>query len=277
VTIVIPTFNRSSFVLRAVNSALEQSEKCNVLVVDHGSTDETPEVLAPLGGSITYVRRENDLGPIFSWMEGVVRSETEFVKILFDDDYLKPNYVQEVMNLMDEETGFVASEAFVFDEISGKVIVPSIFAFPRTGRFKVSSLLGKKVARIMISPSSFIMRRSDLISGLYGGHLPFQNSHHHGAGPDHYTKLLAMLRYSHFGIVKEPLVALGSHETSITIKAQSDLVQRRNLRSVYDEVFLFYQQLRILRAVQPLLLWAYRFVGVAVRRIRVVKKIRNWK
>jgi len=260
-----------------VQSALAQSEKCDVFVVDHGSTDKTPEVLASFGPSITYLRREDDLGPIFSWIEGVMRCKTEFVKILFDDDFLMPNYVQEVMSLMDEKTGFVASDAFVFDAMSGKVIVPSLFEFPRTGRFKVSSLAGERVARLMISPSSFVMRRSDLISGLYGGHLPFQKFHHHGAGPDHYTKLLAMLRYSHFGIVREPLVALGSHENSITIKSQSDLVQQKNLRAVYNEVWLFYQQLRILRAAQPLLLWGQRSVELAIGWFQTAKRIIKFK
>jgi glycosyltransferase involved in cell wall biosynthesis len=42
VTIVIPTFNRSAMLRRCIESALAQTLACEVIVVDHGSKDDTP-------------------------------------------------------------------------------------------------------------------------------------------------------------------------------------------------------------------------------------------
>jgi len=42
-TIVITTYNRLDFLKRAINSALEQTIKCEIIVVDDCSTDGTEE------------------------------------------------------------------------------------------------------------------------------------------------------------------------------------------------------------------------------------------
>lgn len=268
---MIPTFNRAKQVRRAIDSALAQSEKCDVLVVDHGSTDETLEVLISFGDKVTYVRRFDDRGPIFSWLDGVLHSETEFVKLLFDDDLLSPDFVEKAMRLMSDEVGFVASNACVIEDASGNVVDSELFKFPDTGIYKVASLVGERVAQTMISPSSIIMRRADLVSGLYMGLLPFQTQHHHGAGPDHYVKLLAMLRYPRFGIVNETLVSFGFHEGSITVQSQKSATQQQNLQSVYREVWVYYQQLRMIKVMRPLTMTYVRLgscVGKLLSRIK---------
>jgi glycosyltransferase involved in cell wall biosynthesis len=49
VSIVIPTWNRSSKVVRAINSCLNQTYFINeIIVVDDGSTDDTKEIISKL-------------------------------------------------------------------------------------------------------------------------------------------------------------------------------------------------------------------------------------
>lgn len=267
---MIPTFNRAQQVRSAINSSLAQSEKCDVLVVDHGSTDETQEVVMSFGDRVAYVWRSDDRGPIFCWLDGVLNSGTDFVKLLFDDDLLSPDFVKKAMSLMSDDIGFVASNACVIESASGDVVENELFKFPATGTYKARSMVGERVAQTMISPSAIIMRRADLVSGLYMDFLPFQTKHHHGAGPDHYVKLLAMLRYPRFGIVNEPLVSFGFHEGSITAQSQLSAVQQNNLQSVYSEVWVFYQQLRIIKIMRPLTMVYVRLgslVGKAISRI----------
>ena len=248
VTIVIPTFNRADRVSNAIKSALQQTVKCRVVVVDHGSSDNTPTIMQKFGSEITYIRNEDDFGPIYSWIDGVVRANTEFVKILFDDDVLAPTFVAESLSLMGPDTAFVASNARVVDLDSGKTIIESLFGgFRKPGVFRCSGLKGAWVSKLMISPSALLLRRSDLLDGLYLGSLPLQTSKHHGAGPDHFVKLLAMTRYSNFGLISESLVDFGAHSGSITIQASGDRGQRENLHSVYTDVWIYYLQLRLLK------------------------------
>lgn len=54
ISIIIPTYNRASYVLETVNSVLGQSYKyVEVVVVDDGSTDDTKmfykSILVPVG------------------------------------------------------------------------------------------------------------------------------------------------------------------------------------------------------------------------------------
>lgn len=247
VTVVIPTFNRADRISDAINSALSQTEKCNVIVVDHGSSDHTQEVVGKFGTQVQYVRLGDDFGPIFSWVDGVVRARTEFVKLLFDDDVLDPDFISRALPMMESNVGFVATNARLVNLDSGDVITDSLFgAFDETGVFRSSGVKGARISRQMISPSALLLRRRDLLDGLYLGSLPFSQYEHHGAGPDHYVKLLVMLRYKYFGVINQPLVSFGAHEGSITIKASQDYKKQQNLESVYDEVWIFYQQLRLL-------------------------------
>ena len=276
VTIVIPTFNRAGRVSSAIKSAVDQTEKCHIIVVDHGSNDKTSEVVRRFGSTVEYVKRNADSGPIYSWIDGVARAKTEFVKILFDDDILDNSFVSDALSLMGDQVGFVASNARVVDLDSGEVIRKSLFyrGFSRSGVFRCSGLNGVLVSRIMISPSALLMRKVDLLSGLYMGSLPFQISSHHGAGPDHFVKLLAMIRYPKYGIIDKELVTFGSHQGSITIKSSAEPQERKSLASVYNETWIFYLQLKLIRLLTPV----YSCVGAIVTSMESIQvRFVRWK
>src|SRR6202045_3913453 len=60
VSVVIPTYNRSNLVSRAIHSALSECLPGDeVIVVDDGSTDQTQEVLANFGTRIRAIRVPN--------------------------------------------------------------------------------------------------------------------------------------------------------------------------------------------------------------------------
>jgi len=60
VSIIVPVYNDEARISRAIDSALAQTlENVEVIVVDDGSSDGTPEVLRRYEGKITVVRQEN--------------------------------------------------------------------------------------------------------------------------------------------------------------------------------------------------------------------------
>ncbi len=60
ISIIIPTYNRATLVVRAVQSVLAQTvDGDEVIVVDDGSTDNTREVLAPFQNRIRYIWTKN--------------------------------------------------------------------------------------------------------------------------------------------------------------------------------------------------------------------------
>ena len=64
VSVIIPAYNCVEFVSHAINSVLKQNyENKEIIVVNDGSTDDTPDVLESFGDQITVVNKENGGAP----------------------------------------------------------------------------------------------------------------------------------------------------------------------------------------------------------------------
>ncbi|MBK7965253.1 MAG: glycosyltransferase family 2 protein [Bacteroidetes bacterium] len=104
-SIIIPTYNRVEFILLAVKSALEQRySNFEVIIVDDGSTDTTPEVVSTITDPrIRYLRIENsERGAARN--AGVRIAEGDYVTFLDSDDLLYPHYLSTAAkNLNDQE------------------------------------------------------------------------------------------------------------------------------------------------------------------------------
>ena len=60
VSVIIPTYNRAWCLAEAVDSVLAQEFKeFELIVVDDGSTDETPQLLTEYGHAIRVLRQDN--------------------------------------------------------------------------------------------------------------------------------------------------------------------------------------------------------------------------
>lgn len=94
VSIIIPTFNRSKLVVKAVESALQQTYKDReIIVVDDGSTDDTAETLAPYLDRIRYVYQENQ-GASAAQNKGIEVAWGQWVSILALDDLWLPTKLE---------------------------------------------------------------------------------------------------------------------------------------------------------------------------------------
>jgi glycosyltransferase involved in cell wall biosynthesis len=245
-TIVIPTFNRSDLLPEAIKSALAQTVECEVIVVDHGSTDNTPDVVGAWGPAVRYMRREIDSGPQFSWLDGVLLASHDEVKILHDDDWLDPSFMERCLAVLEPDVGFVFTAAHVTDVEKRSVNTLFHEAFPRSGVYGTRAER-RRVAQMMISPTALVLRKQELLDGIYVNRLPFQGNTFHGAGADHYLKMVALLRYKKFGYVKEPLAYFRSHAGSITADAIST-GKKAGLTAVYSDVFHYFLLLDFARA-----------------------------
>jgi glycosyltransferase involved in cell wall biosynthesis len=95
VSTIIPVYNRPDRVVIAVQSVLDQTYRpIEIILVDDGSTDETPEVLAQLAsehpGEI-LVLRQNNGGAGLARETGRRAASGDFIQYLDSDDYLLPN------------------------------------------------------------------------------------------------------------------------------------------------------------------------------------------
>jgi glycosyltransferase involved in cell wall biosynthesis len=90
VSVIVPAFNCAAFVGEAVRSALDQNDvQVQVIVVDDGSTDDTPRVLADFGDRIEVVGQPNS-GPGAARNLGMQRARGGYIAFLDADDVWLP-------------------------------------------------------------------------------------------------------------------------------------------------------------------------------------------
>jgi len=93
VSVVIPTYNHSSYVLETLESVFAQSfGDYEVIVINDGSPDRTAELLQPLARQkrIRYFEQAN-AGQSVARNRGIVEAHGEFIAFLDDDDLWPPD------------------------------------------------------------------------------------------------------------------------------------------------------------------------------------------
>ncbi|HTS19487.1 MAG TPA: glycosyltransferase family A protein [Verrucomicrobiae bacterium] len=89
-SVVIPTFNRRELIGPTIDSVLAQTfADYEIVVVDDGSTDGTPEVLRAYGSKIRVIRQENQ-GPEVARDRGIREAAGEYIALLDSDDLWLP-------------------------------------------------------------------------------------------------------------------------------------------------------------------------------------------
>ena len=92
-TIAIPVFERKEFFVEAIESALNQTVKCEVIVVDNCSSHDYFEKICNEKG-VTYIRNDSNIGLFPNINRCYNLAKTEYVKVLDDDDLLASKYVE---------------------------------------------------------------------------------------------------------------------------------------------------------------------------------------
>lgn len=93
VTVAIPAYNHGRYLAEAIESVLGQDYPAvEVIVVDDGSTDETPEVMARYAGRVEAISQAN-IGQSETINRAWQRGRGEIVAYLSADDRLKPHAI----------------------------------------------------------------------------------------------------------------------------------------------------------------------------------------
>lgn len=95
-SIVITTYNRLDLLRRAIDSAVNQTIKCEVVVADDCSSDHTQAYVKSLGNRVVYHRNDFNTGHAATVNAGVAKASGDWIKFLDDDDYLAPNCLEQM-------------------------------------------------------------------------------------------------------------------------------------------------------------------------------------
>lgn len=102
VSVIIPTYNRASTLLRAVESVLQQTySNIEVIVVDDGSTDNTSEIILSIQDDrVRYIKMEQNQGVSAARNLGVEYAEGKIIAFQDSDDVWKSDKLEKQMNYL---------------------------------------------------------------------------------------------------------------------------------------------------------------------------------
>src|SRR5579871_6434531 len=98
ISVLIDTYNYGRYVEEAIESVLAQdfpADEREILVVDDGSTDDTPARVRKFGGAVTYLRKSNG-GQASAFNFGLSHAGGKYVALLDADDYWLPGKLSRV-------------------------------------------------------------------------------------------------------------------------------------------------------------------------------------
>src|SRR5277367_4839940 len=99
VTVLIDTYNHERCIEEAIASVLTQdfpSAETEILVVDDGSTDRTPEIVRKFEPRVRLLRKANG-GQASAFNAGIPEARGEIISFLDGDDWWASNKLSRVM------------------------------------------------------------------------------------------------------------------------------------------------------------------------------------
>lgn len=165
VSVLVNTYNHEKFVAQALESVCQQTfpaSEMEIIVVDDGSNDRTPEIIRRFVPRIRYIRKENG-GQVSAFKAGIVEARGEVVAFLDGDDYWAPEKIAEVVKAFERNPSAAAiGHAYYEVDAQGRTtatVTPSV---------NHVSLENPYVAResyplcVFLGTSRFAIRRSAL-------------------------------------------------------------------------------------------------------------------
>lgn len=142
VSIIIPLYNKASYVIRTLDAVLAQTyTDYECIIVDDGSTDNSAEVvkqwLSRLSPPFTDIHR---LSPIFTVItqpnagvsaarnRGIAEAKGKYIAFLDADDWWAPTFLEEMMHLIEEypDAGLYAGNYIYYKPGKTHIAVPFV-------------------------------------------------------------------------------------------------------------------------------------------------------
>jgi|HubBroStandDraft_6_1064221.scaffolds.fasta_scaffold23582_3 abequosyltransferase len=126
-SICIATLNRAAFIGATLQSIVCQAtEQVEIVVLDGASTDNTEEVVRGFQVSfprLRYVRQSTNMGVDHDFAEAVDLARGEYCWLFSDDDLLKPDAIQTVLDAMGGNYGLIIANAEVRNADLSKLLI----------------------------------------------------------------------------------------------------------------------------------------------------------
>ena len=129
VSVVIPSYNRPHFLLRAINSVLRQTfTSFELIIVDDASTEDIATVITSINDSrVVFVKHNCNKGVNIARNTGLKISRGEYIAFLDNDDEWLPEKLERQLasfeQSKDERLGVVGCQSLYIYEFKNKKLI----------------------------------------------------------------------------------------------------------------------------------------------------------
>jgi glycosyltransferase involved in cell wall biosynthesis len=214
VSVIIPTYNRSAFIADAIESALTQKRPADeILVVDDGSTDDTPAILSRFGPPVRVIRQSNR-GRSAARNTGLRAVTTDAFIFLDSDDWLVPDCLASCLSVLEQrpEVGVIYTDSLLCDA-DGNTL--AVYSQQLPGNRPCGMVLPELTRRNLPSISSMVRRQ-------FVGDTLFDETMACGEDYDFWRKMSVRCPYWY---VDKPLLRYRLHEEMTSSGAVVDMLR----------------------------------------------------
>lgn len=171
VSVIIPTYNRSSTIKRAVESVIKQTYKnLEIIIIDDASTDDTSKIIKKIPDDrIIYKKLRKNKGACFARNKGIDISTGEYITFQDSDDYyLEEKIERQIKNLKKNKSDidFCKLKLFMHDK---EIIIPSDIKQLKFEKYGVNEELFNGN---FISTQAILMKRSIAKKTMFDNSFP---------------------------------------------------------------------------------------------------------
>jgi glycosyltransferase involved in cell wall biosynthesis len=114
ISICIPTYNGEEFLDQCLKSCIGQSyANYEIVVCDDKSSDATAKIIEKYCTQISkirFIQNPSNLGLVGNWNKCMEEARGEWIKFVFQDDYISSDCLQEFVNNIDDNIKLLVSE-----------------------------------------------------------------------------------------------------------------------------------------------------------------------
>ncbi|XZN92432.1 MAG: glycosyltransferase [Microcoleus sp.] len=155
VSVIIPAYNCDRYIVRAVESAINQTyQDWEIIVIDDGSTDNIRQVLEPYYDSIQYIYQANQ-GAAIARNRACELAKGEFLAFLDGDDFFLPEKLEKQIACFDADPSLdMVQNGWLIVDKNGKDLYP-VMPWEESPKLDLETLVLYKFVR----PSAIMLRR----------------------------------------------------------------------------------------------------------------------
>jgi glycosyltransferase involved in cell wall biosynthesis len=131
ISVVIPVYNKATYVQRALSSVVNQTyQDFEIVVVNDGSTDDSVEKVQAIHDPRIRLITQSNAGVSSARNKGIAESQGTFIAFLDADDEWKEKFLEYII-LLHQEYPRAQMMATSFEFVRDKEIVLKLFALPK--------------------------------------------------------------------------------------------------------------------------------------------------